>query len=119
MGSEKNYQIKFPSKQLKTKNFSTLFFQTKLNPWFVTGLIDAEGSFSISINKINDYKLGWRVRARFAIGLNICDLNLLLQLQEYFGGIGSISQYKKREEVNYSVSGIKDLTTIIIPHFKN
>jgi hypothetical protein len=33
------------------------------------------------------------------------------------GGIGSISKNKNREEVNYFVSGIKDLTTIIIPHF--
>jgi hypothetical protein len=32
MGSEKNYQIKFPSKQLNTNNFTTLCSQTKLNP---------------------------------------------------------------------------------------
>jgi hypothetical protein len=61
MGSEKNYQIKIPSKQLninKNIHFSTLTSNSKLNPWFITRLIDAEGSFYVSIYKHNDYKLG-------------------------------------------------------------
>jgi hypothetical protein len=53
--------------------------------------------------------------------LSIClhsrDLSLLLQVQKYFGGIGSISKNKNREEVNYSVNSLKELTTVIIPHF--
>jgi hypothetical protein len=36
MDFERNYQIKYPSKQLNY--FSTLHFYDRLNPWFVTGL---------------------------------------------------------------------------------
>jgi hypothetical protein len=61
-----------------------------LNPWFVTGLVDAEGSFFTSIFKSNTYKLGWYLKTNFAIGFGKNELSLLLQIQEFFGGIGSI-----------------------------
>jgi hypothetical protein len=117
MGFERNHQVKIPSKQLKLVKFSTLNTNPKLNPWFVTGLIDAEGSFNISIYRSNTYKLGWGFQAKFQINLHIRDLSLLLQLQQFFGGIGSIIKNKTRNEVIYSVSRLKDLITIIIPHF--
>jgi len=117
MGFERNYRINNPSKQLKLKKlfFSTSNFNPKMNPWFWSGLIDAEGSFSIIIDRNKLRKLGWRVQSKFQIGLHIRDLSLLLQLQQFFGGIGSI--YKSKTRVIYSVDGIKDLTTFIIPHF--
>jgi hypothetical protein len=59
--------------------------------------------------------LGWRVQAKFQIGLNQRDLDLLLQIQQYFGGIGSIG--KSDDMVFYSISSAKDLINIIIPHF--
>jgi hypothetical protein len=42
----------------------------------------------------------------------------LLELQQLFGGCGSIIQSKNRNTVRFSVSDIKDLTTFIIPHFR-
>jgi hypothetical protein len=38
-------------------------------------------------------------------------------LQQFFDGIGSISNHQ--DMVIYSVSSIKELTHIIIPHFNN
>jgi len=58
MGFERNYQIKIPSKQLNIKKFSTFYYSYQFNPWFWTGLIDAEGSFSIIIDKNKSRKLG-------------------------------------------------------------
>jgi len=57
------------------------------------------------------------LKANFAIGLGKNDLSLLLQIKKFFGEIGSISKSKNRNMVIYSVGGIEDLTTIIIPHF--
>jgi hypothetical protein len=52
MGFERSYQVKILSKQLNlNKQFSTFNTNSKLNAWFVTGLIDGEGSFIISIGK--------------------------------------------------------------------
>jgi len=119
VGFERNYRIKNPSKQLKNRRFSTLNTLSKLHPFYVSGLVDAEGSFSTTIYRSNKYKLGWCVQSYFQISLHSRDLDLLLQLQQFFGRIGSISKGKTRNTVNYSVAGIKDLTTIIIPHFEN
>nr|YP_010991042.1 LAGLIDADG endonuclease [Pappia fissilis]WOX61315.1 LAGLIDADG endonuclease [Pappia fissilis] len=113
MGFERNYQIKIPSKQLNY--FSILHSDNRLNPWFVTGLADSEGTFTIMIDQNQKRTLGWRVQAKFQIGLHERDLDLLLQVQQFFGGIGSIGQ--SGNMVFYSVSSVKDLTNTIIPHF--
>ena len=41
MGGESRYQIKIPSNQINTKNFSTFNSSLPINPWFITGLIYA------------------------------------------------------------------------------
>ncbi len=115
MDREICYQIKYPSKQL-IKKFSTLQIpKIKLNPWFLTGLVDAEGTFTIMIDKNIKRTLGWRVQAEFQIGLHVRDLALLLQIQDFFGGIGSIG--KSGNMAFYSVSSVENLTKNIIPHF--
>ena len=53
MDLKRGYQKKFPSNQLIVQNFNL-----KLNPWFVTGFYDGEGSFIISITKNKNTKLG-------------------------------------------------------------
>jgi len=118
MGFERNYPIKIPSNQLNFKNFSTFnhsSFVVKSNsekarskPWFWTGLIDAEGSFSIIVDKNIKRNLGWRVQSKFQIGLHKCDLSLLLQLQQILDGIGSIHAHPTRNTVNYSIDSNKD-----------
>nr|YP_010691076.1 LAGLIDADG endonuclease [Phellinus igniarius]WBU93177.1 LAGLIDADG endonuclease [Phellinus igniarius] len=90
MGFERNYQLKIPSKQLNS--FSTLQSDNRLDPWFVTGLADSEGTFTIIIDQNQKRTLGWRVQAKFQIGLHNRDLGLLLQVQQFFGGIGSIGK---------------------------
>jgi hypothetical protein len=55
MGCENSYHIKISSKQL---NLNTRNANSNLNPWFITGLIDGEGSFYTTIFRNNEYKLG-------------------------------------------------------------
>lgn len=83
MGFERNYRIKIPSKQLNVKKFTTLNSFSDVNPWFWTGLIDGEGSFSIIIDRNETRKLGWRVQSKFQMGLHKRDLSLLLQLKKF------------------------------------
>jgi len=80
--------------------------------------VDAEGSFFTSIFKSNTYKLGWYLKTNFAIGFGKNELSLLLQIQEFFGGIGSIIINKNENMVIFSVRKIEDLINIIIPHFE-
>jgi hypothetical protein len=90
----------------------------RLNPYFVTGLIDGEGYFSTTIYKDNKLSTGWRVRSFFEIGLNVRDSQLLYQLQEFFGGIGTFKLDKSSNALKYSVADLNDITDIILPHFK-
>ena len=108
-------RIKIPSKQSRLKmNYSTyIFTSTPINPWVWSGLIDGEGSFTIIIVKDKIRKLGWRIEAKFQLGLHSKDYGVLSQLQQYLGGIGAIYLNGKREVANYSVCSINDLNKLI------
>lgn len=87
-----------------------------LSPWFVSGFVDAEGSFVAIVRKNANSRLGWRVETVFRIGLHKRDLALLKQIQTYFGGVGSI--VKQGEDIYaYRVSSLKDILFHILPHF--
>lgn len=49
----------------------------KLNPNLLTGFIDGEGCFHISIVKDEKLKIGWRVRPHFQIGLHLKNIVLM------------------------------------------
>lgn len=82
-------------------------------------MIDAEGSFVVTILKRSDYSVGWAVQARLQIKLHEIDRDLLLSVQAFFGGIGSISKINSRSTVEFRVNKINDLINVIIPHFEN
>jgi hypothetical protein len=118
MGSESCYPTRIPSKQLSIRTFSTSVFNSKLNPWFITGLTDAEGCFCTTIYKNKAYKTGWVVRSFFQLSLHQRDSSLIYQLKDFFGGIGTMSLDKKSNVLNYSVASLKELSSIVIPQFK-
>ena len=87
-----------------------------LNPHWISGLADAEASFMIFIRKKSDLKLKWSVEAAFTITLHKKDLVILVSIKTYFG-VGNIYFNKKDNCYIYTVTSIKDLTNVIIPHF--
>ena len=54
-----------PKIKLRSRSFSTL--KSPLDPNFITGFIDAEGSFVISIQKEPKNKTGWTIKSRLSI----------------------------------------------------
>lgn len=88
-----------------------------LDPWFITGLVDAEGCFRISIMKNTKNKTGWQVAYNFQIDLHIRDYTLLQQIQTYFGGYGGIYTKQRGEGYTYKISSLSQITEVIIPHF--
>lgn len=91
-------------------NFMRTFI---LNPWFITGFVDAEGSFMIKINSNASLKNKWGVSASFKITLHFRDKSLLEQIQLYFG-VGKI--YTWGSSATYEVNSLKELE-IILTHF--
>lgn len=94
----------------------------KLKPWYITGLIEGEGCFCITISKHKTRTLGFDPRLAFEVEMIIEDKPLLESLQETFG-CGQIyvlnyERYGWRPHVKYVVKNHKDITKIIIPFFK-
>lgn len=85
-----------------------------LNPWFITGFTDGDGSFAVSIAKKKS-GIGWKIQPIFTIGLDPKDLDLLVQIKAYFK-VGKIYT-STRGIVYYTVGSTKDIIKYILPHF--
>src|SRR2546425_126520 len=64
-------------------SMETLSKTALLDPWYVTGFVDGEGSFTYS-------RAGRNVLPFFAIKLTVEDVGILESIQEFFDGIGKI-----------------------------
>ena len=86
-----------------------------LNPFYVTGFTDGEGSFGIYFTKYSQSKAGYLIQPNFQITLHKNDYALLEKIKNFFG-VGGI--YKDGKNLfKYSVRSLKDLG-IIIKHFE-
>jgi hypothetical protein len=88
-----------------------------LDPWFVTGLSEGEGCFCISLALRAKLRTGLEVRPSFSLSLNQKDLELLEDLQAFFGR-GWIRESKVDRTFKYEVRSIGDLTKVVLPHFE-
>src|SRR3972149_10965653 len=94
---------------------------SKLNPYYLVGLVDGEGCFSITFNRHKNNRI--EVRLIFEIELREDDKEILERVKETLD-CGSIyylnyKRYKRwRPHYKYKVSNIKDISTKIIPFFQ-
>ena len=75
-----------------------------LDPWFVSGLTEGEGCFCISLALRSKLRTGVEVRPSFSLSLNEKDLELLRDLQAFFG-CGWIRESKDRS--HFQVRGAR------------
>ena len=87
---------------------------SEINPWFISGFTDGEGSFSMSIVANQKSKTGWVVQLVYKIALSKKDLFLLENIKNFFN-VGKIYKHGA-ESVQFLVGSVKDLE-IIISHF--
>lgn len=87
-----------------------------LDPWFITGFIDAEGSFVCSLRERESSVTGWKIQPLFAIALHKKDITILRSIQSYFGGVGNIRNHGKDSYI-LDISSQKQLLNIL-SHFE-
>ena len=85
-----------------------------LNPYYITGLVDAEGCFTTSIYKDCRMKTGWQVKPIFQLNLHKKDLKILEAVQKTWG-VGKIYKHGQ-DSFMYRVSSLKNLR-VITNHF--
>ena len=90
--------------------------ETNLNPWFISGLVEGEGCFSVSFTLRKKLKLGIETRPSFSISLNKRDLEMLKQVHAFFR-CGAIRFSKNDNTYKYEVRSVSDLVEKTLPHF--
>src|SRR5205809_5257005 len=83
----------------------------QLDPSYISGFIDGEGCFQITIIKNSKYKIGSYVEIVFVIALHKKDI-VLLNIIKSFLGIGNISSLGKNA-IQYRVSSNEELSKLI------
>ncbi len=93
----------------------------KINPNYIVGLVDGEGSFTVYVNLNKNKSRRVRVEPKFYVKLIEEDRDILYQLQKFFG-VGSV-YFQKDTRPNhkncyrYEVYNRDDLNRVIIPFF--
>ena len=116
---KKNLYSSHSYKHTKTsKNKPRYSFNNKntfyLNPDYITGFVDGEGCFSISVFKDSRRLTGWQVKPIFSISLHNKDVNLLESIQRTLN-VGKIYKHGV-DSKQYRVSSLSSLQ-VIIEHF--
>jgi hypothetical protein len=83
----------------------------------VSGLTEGEGCFCVSFAVRSKLRTGLEVRPSFSLSLNERDLELLRDLQAFFG-CGWIRESKTDRTFKYEARAVGDLLDSIIPHFE-
>jgi hypothetical protein len=88
----------------------------RLDPWFVTGLVEGEGCFCVSFAVRPKMRVGLQALPSFSVSLNEKDRDLLGALQAYFG-CGWLRESRTDRTFKFEVRSVPELTEYILPHF--
>ena len=94
-----------------TSEVKPLHLIKNLDPWFVTGFIDAEGCFMLSLVPSNRYKNGYQVVLIFSISIHSKDRDLLTKISQFFAN-WSITKHGV-SSIQYRVTSFKHMATLI------
>jgi len=91
----------------------------KLNPYYVAGFIDGEGSFSVSIGRDAEYRRGVQVRVEFEIELRADDQEILERILVTIG-CGKIydcayDRYGWYPHSKYKITGAQEMINFLFP----
>ena len=91
--------------------------QERLDPQWVTGFVDGEGCFHISINKQEQMSTGWQVLPEFRIVQHSRDEALLNELQRFFqAGRVVVNHGNRKERRIRKLDELKEVTTFFENH---
>lgn len=86
-----------------------------LNPMWVTGFTDAEGSFIVSVYKRKTTNT-WHINPSFELWVHSKDISSLQELRDFWG-VGIINTRTTKDATSFTVTKHSDLVNVIVPHF--
>ena len=88
-----------------------------LDPNYITGFVDGEGSFSICLSPRNLKDVRWEIKPSFSITQNKDNRGILFKIRDYFK-CGTIRPNRTDNTYKYEVRSLDEIDRIIIPHFR-
>ena len=94
-----------------------------LNPYYIAGFVDGEGSFVFFLSPRKDIRLGFELNLDFQIEVRIDDKEILERIKKTLGcghiNVLNYERYKKwMPHVKYRVGRIEDLRNKLVPFFR-
>ncbi len=84
---------------------------------YISGFVDGEGCFCVSFQISKRHRFGWEVRPSFSVSQNADRAELLYIIQEKWR-CGFIRPDSSDKTIKFEIRSIKDLTEVVIPHFR-
>ena len=84
---------------------------------YISGYVDGEGCFTVSISPRAKLKAGWEVRPGFSVSQNGDRAEVLYALQAYFG-CGSIRPDRSYQTLKWETRALEDILERIVPRFE-
>src|SRR2546422_6182516 len=84
---------------------------------YVSGYVDGEGCFTVSISPRAKLLAGWEVRPSFSVSQNGDRAEVLHALEAYFG-CGSIRPDRSDKTLKWETRRLEDILWRIVPHFE-
>ena len=86
-------------------------------PSYLSGYVDGEGCFTVSISPRPTMDVGWEVRPSLSVSQNGDRSEVLLLTQEYFG-CGTLRPDRSDKTLKWEVRSLSVIVARIIPHFE-
>src|SRR5262249_26687295 len=84
---------------------------------YISGYVDGEGCFTVSISPRAKLLVGWEVRPSFSVSQNGDRAEVLHVIQAFFG-CGSIRPDRSDKTLKWETRRLDDLVERVIPHFE-
>src|SRR5438067_9796428 len=86
-------------------------------PSYISGYVDGEGCFSVSIAPRPTLTIGWEVRPSVSVSQNGDRAEVLYAIQEYFR-CGSLRPDRSDKTLKWETRRLSSLIERVIPHFR-
>jgi LAGLIDADG endonuclease len=95
--------------------YSNLLGGKPLHPDWISGFIDGEGCFNISVTKNPKMKVGYNVQLKMHVTQHVKSVNVLYAMKEFFGCGSMVVHNKLADRMRYQITAIADLQQALIP----
>ncbi|MSO18157.1 MAG: endonuclease [Acidimicrobiia bacterium] len=85
-------------------------------PSYISGYVDGEGCFTVSISPRRTLRVGWEVRPSLSVSQNGDRSEVLLEIQQYFG-CGMLRPDRSDQTVKWEARSLLELRLLVVPHF--